>query len=59
MAVLPSGVETHRRVPVGPADVTAAAAAAGLAVDDHFSLPGVPGRWHTGLVAFFVLSKPR
>ncbi len=58
VVLLPGGAETHRRVPVDPADVAAAAAEAGLTVDDAFALPGVPARWYAGRACFFVLGKP-
>jgi SAM-dependent methyltransferase len=56
--VLPSGVERHRRIPIDPADVLAAARRAGLRVDEYFSHALVPGRWLLGGACFFVLSKP-
>lgn len=36
-AILPSGVETHRRIPLGLSDVTRAASEAGLVMEDCFS----------------------
>jgi SAM-dependent methyltransferase len=54
---LPGGVETHRRVPIGPADVAAAARGSGLHVADYFTSPLLPGRWYTGPYCFFTLSR--
>ncbi len=51
IAILPTGVEIHRRIPIDPADVTAAAEGTGLDVADHFSSRGIPG------TVFFVLTK--
>lgn len=54
---LPSGTETHYRVPLDPPDVAAAAGAAGLRVEDYFSFASVPGHWFVGTRCFFVLAK--
>jgi SAM-dependent methyltransferase len=48
------GVEPHHRVPLDPADVLPAAAAAGLAVLDHFA----PGWGLLPAARFYVLAKP-
>jgi SAM-dependent methyltransferase len=53
--ILPTGVETHRRIPLGPADVAAAVKGTGLSVEDYFSRAMPWGRRITTL--FFVLSK--
>ena len=54
---LPAGVETHRRVPVDPADVAAAVKGSGLEVADYFSSALMPRGWGPGLIHFFVLEK--
>ncbi|MGL6096620.1 MAG: class I SAM-dependent DNA methyltransferase [Fimbriiglobus sp.] len=53
-----AGAETHRRIPLDPPDVTAAAAATGLTVLDYFSQSPLVGRLGLGLAHFFVLAKP-
>jgi len=55
--VLPTGVELHRRIPIDPSDVIAAAHRTGLQVDEYFSHALIPGRWLSGGACFFVLSK--
>ena len=56
-AILPEGVETHCRVPIGLADVRAAAAGTGMTVTDTFS--NVLAAWHPwpSVIAFFVLTR--
>ncbi len=56
-ALLPSGVETHRRIPLDPADVRGAASAAGLAVDDCIPFEPVSGSAQFATHYFFVLSR--
>jgi hypothetical protein len=56
-ALLKGGVEVHRRVPIDPPDVAAAAAGAGLRVDDYFSDALVPGRWGSGSANVYVLTR--
>ena len=55
--VFKEGIEVHRRVPIDPADVIEAAHGSGLRVDDYFSSAVWPGRWRTGLVCFYVLTR--
>jgi SAM-dependent methyltransferase len=56
--ILTTGVETHRRIPLDPPDVTAAATAAGLDVLDSFAQTPFVGRFGLGMAYFFVLAKP-
>lgn len=56
-AILPAGVETHRRIPLDPADVIAAAKGSGLEVEDYFSSALWPRGWGHGTFCFFVLVK--
>jgi SAM-dependent methyltransferase len=55
--LLPNGIETHRRIPIDPADVVAAAEGSGLDVEDYFSSALLPRGWGHGLYYFFVLTK--
>jgi hypothetical protein len=51
------GVEIHRRIPLCPEDVQAAARGSGLKVDSYFSNLPLPGSWKTGPICFFVLTR--
>jgi SAM-dependent methyltransferase len=55
--LLPEGVEKHRRVPLDPADVAAAAEGTGLVVDDYFSSSWLPWWLGIGSYCFFVLTR--
>lgn len=58
LAILRKGIETHRRIPLGPADVVAAVEGTGLEVADYFSSALLPWGRSLGCTAlFFVLSK--
>jgi hypothetical protein len=57
MAILPTGVEPHRRIPIDPEDVKIVAKETGLMVEDYFSSAFIPGRWRTGWACFFFLSR--
>ena len=57
LLLMPMGIETHRRIPIDPKDVLAAARGSGLEVEDYFSRPIIPGWWFTGLYCVFVLRK--
>ena len=56
-AVLPTGVEVHRRVPIDPADVFRAVQGTDLRVRDYFSWAYIPGWWRYADYCFFVLTK--
>lgn len=55
--VITSGIETHARIPIEPRDVFAAAKVTGMRVCDFFSLPVVPGRWYTGALCYYLLTR--
>lgn len=56
--IMPKGIEMHRRIPLGPADVVATVAGTGLEVEDYFSSALLPWGRSLGCAAlFFVLSK--
>ena len=55
--LLKVGVEVHRRVPIDPADVRAAARGSRLRLDDYFSHPLLPGAWGGGSMCVYVLSR--
>jgi len=57
IAILASGIETHRRIPLNAADVELAARLSGLRVEDSFCSALIPGRWQAGNMSFFVLTK--
>jgi SAM-dependent methyltransferase len=57
VAALSHGVEIHRRIPLGPKEVRAAAQASGLEVDSWFSDIPVAGVSPTGPLCFFVLTR--
>ena len=55
--ILPTGVETHRRIPIGAEELLAAAEGSELEVFDYFSDALFPGRWLMGNCCFAVLRK--
>ena len=55
--ILPTGVETHLRIPLGPSDVTAAIEGTGLEIKDYFSSALLPRDWGNGYSYFFVLAR--
>lgn len=55
--ILPTGVEFHRRIPIGAEDVLAAANGSELEVIDYFSHAWIPDRWRMGMSCFAVLRK--
>jgi SAM-dependent methyltransferase len=57
VAILPSGLETHRRIPIDPKDVEIAAIDSGLVVNDYFSSALFPWRSWVGIECYFVLSR--
>jgi len=58
-AILPTGIEIHRRIPIDPTDVAEAISDTDLVMDDYFSDSLIPGRWHTDWRCYFVLSKQK
>jgi SAM-dependent methyltransferase len=57
IVVFPSGVESHRRVPIEPHDVIAAARTTGLTVLDWFSIAGFGLFQSGGIRNFYVLQR--
>jgi SAM-dependent methyltransferase len=56
--ILRDGIETHRRIPLGEADVLAAVVGTGLEIEDYFSSVFLPWGWNFGCASLFVvLSK--
>ncbi|WP_171472314.1 class I SAM-dependent DNA methyltransferase [Frigoriglobus tundricola] len=55
--ILPAGVETHRRIPLGPTEVGAAVEGTGLALDDYFSSAARPRNRRPAAFCFFVVTK--
>jgi predicted TPR repeat methyltransferase len=55
-ALLATGVEVHRRVPIEPKDVSAAAAETGLRVEDYFSSAFLPGWLNPSWFYVYVLT---
>lgn len=56
-AIVPTGVEVHRRIPLDPEDILKAAKGTGLEVDDYFSSALIPDHWLRAVASFFVLTK--
>jgi SAM-dependent methyltransferase len=57
MILLPSGTEIHCRIPIDPSDAEEACHGTGLAIEDFFSAPLLPGRWYIGPTCFFVMRR--
>jgi SAM-dependent methyltransferase len=55
--IFPTGIETHRRIPIDPGDVEEAGRTSGLRLCDYFAVPFIPGRWYSGALCYYVLAK--